>query len=80
MATERAHFTQTEDGGFMPTSFALSHWGDDHLNGPAVVGLSAQVLESRCGSPDFMPTRLTVDLFRAARCAPIKVDVRVVRE
>ena len=80
MATESAHFTQTEDGGFMPTRFALSHWGDDHLNGPAVVGLSAQVLESRCGSPDFMPTRLTVDLFRAARSVATKVDVRVVRD
>ena len=46
MATEPAHFTKTEDGGYMPTRFALSHWGDDHLNGPAVVGLSAQVLET----------------------------------
>ncbi|BBZ16628.1 acyl-CoA thioesterase domain-containing protein [Mycolicibacterium gadium] len=80
MATESAHFTRTEDGGFIPTRFALSHWGDDHLNGPAVVGLTAQVLEAQCGSPDFMPTRLTVDLFRAARSAPTKVDVRVVRD
>ena len=80
MATEPAHFTRTEDGGFMPTRFALSHWGDDHLNGPAIVGLSAQVLESRCGSPDFMPARLTVDLFRAARSVLTKVDVRVVRD
>jgi hypothetical protein len=23
------------DGGFMPTPFARSHWGDDHLNCPA---------------------------------------------
>ena len=80
MATDSAHFTQSEDGEFTPTRFALSHWGDDHLNGPAVVGLSAHVLESLCGSPDFMPTRLTVDLFRAARSAPTKVDVRVVRD
>ena len=80
MATEPAHFTQTEGGGFTPTRFALSHWGDDHLNGPAVVGLAAQVLESHCGPPDFMPTRLTVDLFRAARLAPTRVDVRVVRD
>jgi hypothetical protein len=80
MATEAAHFTQTEDGGFMPTRFALSHWGDDHLNGPAVVGLSAQVLESLCGSPDFMPTRLTVDLLRAARSVATTVDARVVRD
>jgi hypothetical protein len=80
MAMEPAHFTLTEGGGFMPTRFAQSHWGDDHLNGPAVVGLAARALEHRCGSPDFMPTRLTVDLFRAARKALTTVDVQVVRD
>lgn len=80
MASEPAHFTQTEDGVFMPTRLALSHWGDDHLNGPAVAGLTAQVLETHCGSPDFMPTRLTVDLFKAARSVVTRVDVRVVRD
>ena len=80
MATEPAHFTRSEHGDFTPTRFALSHWGDDHLNGPAVVGLAAQVLENHFGSPDFMPTRLTVDLFRAARSTPTRVDVREVRD
>jgi acyl-CoA thioesterase len=75
-----AHFTLTEGGGFMPTRFSRSHWGDDHLNGPSVVGLAARALEHRCGSGEFMPTRLTVDLFRAARNAPATVDVRVVRD
>ena len=75
-----AHFTPTESGEFEPTGFAGSHWGDDHLNGPAVVGLAAQALEHHHGSPDFMPTRLTVDLFRAARGVPTSVTVRVVRD
>src|SRR5258705_1369973 len=43
-------FTLTESGAFMPTPFAQSHWGDDHLNGPAVVGLAARALETHCGS------------------------------
>jgi hypothetical protein len=80
MSTEPAHFTLTEGGDFMPTPFAQSHWGDDHLNGPAVVGLAARALEKHSGSPEFMPTRLTVDLFRAARNATTTVDVRVVRD
>ncbi|HEY9305443.1 MAG TPA: acyl-CoA thioesterase domain-containing protein [Mycobacterium sp.] len=80
MAFEPAHFTRTESGEFSPTEFAQSHWGDDHLNGPAVVGLAAQSLELECGSPDFMPTRLTVDLFRAARGLPTTASVRVVRD
>ena len=80
MPTEPAHFTLTEGGAFIPSPFAQSHWGDDHLNGPAVVGLAARALENHCGSPDFMPTRFTADLFRAARNAPTTVDVRVVRD
>ena len=75
-----AHFTLTQSGEFEPTPFAGSHWGDDHLNGPAVVGLAAHNLESCCGSPDFMPSRLTVDLFRAARNVATSVNVRVVRD
>jgi len=74
------HFTLTESGEFEPTQFAGSRWGDDHLNGPAVVGLAAQALESQCGSDDYMPTRLTVDLFRAARCVLTTVSVREVRD
>ncbi len=80
MASQPAHFTQNDDGVFMPTRLALGHLGYDHLNGPAVVGLTAQVRETHCGSLEFMPTRLTVDLFKAARSVVTKVDVRVVRD
>ncbi len=75
-----AHFTPTQSGEFTPTQFAGSHWGDDHLNGPAVVGLAAHALEKFSGSADFMPTRLTVDLFRAARGVATSVSVRMVRD
>lgn len=75
-----AHFIPTQGGGFEPTSFAGSHWGDDHLNGPAVVGLAAHALEKFCGSTEFMPARLTADLFRAARGVPTSVSVRMVRD
>lgn len=74
-----AHFIQA-GAGFLPTRYAQSHWGEDHLNGPAIVGLAARALETQCGSPEFRPTRLTVDLFRAARNMQTTVDVRVVRD
>jgi hypothetical protein len=80
MASEYAHFTLDDSGQFLPTKYSQSHWGDDHLNGPAVVGLAARVLEQHCESPDFMPARLTVDLFRAARGVPTTVVVRVLRD
>jgi hypothetical protein len=78
--TSLAHFTSNGSGEFEPTRLARSRWGDDHLNGPAVVGLAAQALEDDCGSADFMPTRLTVDLFRAARGVATTVAVRVLRD
>lgn len=74
-----AHFTAV-DGGLMPTRFAQSHWGDDHLNGPAVVGLAAWELEKHCAAEGFRPVRLTVDLLRAARNALTTVTVAVVRD
>ncbi len=74
-----AHFVATDDG-FRPTQYAHSRWGDDHLNGPAIVGLAATELERRYGAPEFMPTRLTVDLFRAARARPTTVSSRLVRD
>jgi acyl-CoA thioesterase len=78
--TERpAHFRATDDG-FLPTPYAFSHWGEDHLNGPAVVGLAAYAMERDYPAADFMPTRLTVDLFRAARGVATLVDTRLVRD
>ena len=79
MTQRPAHFTAV-DGGFEPTRYAQSHWGDDHLNGPAVVGLAARTLEIEYGSAEFMPTRLTVDLFKAARGVPTTLTTRLVRD
>ena len=70
-----AHFVQSEQDRFQPTRFAQSHWGQDHLNGPALVGLAARALESAFGLPEFLPARLTVDLFKAARGLPTTTKV-----
>ena len=79
MSERPAHFTAV-DGAFAPTRYAQSHWGDDHLNGPAVVGLATRSLELAYGSDDFAPTRLTVDLFKAARGVATTVHTRLVRD
>lgn len=75
-----AHFIESADGLFSPTRFAQSHWGADHLNGPALVGLAARTLESAFGLPEFLPARLTVDLFKAARGVPTATKVELVRD
>ena len=68
------------DAGFHPTDAALSRWGEGMLNGPAVVGLAAWSLERDYGAEGFLPTRLTADLFKAARRVPTRVATRLVRD
>ena len=73
------HFFSESDGVFHPTESALSRWGNDSLNGPAVVGLAARCLERGYGAEGFLPTRLTADLFKAAHKVPTEVRTRLVR-
>jgi hypothetical protein len=80
MTARPAHFVQTADDRFQPTQFAQSHWGSDHLNGPALVGLVAAILDEQYGSADFTPARVTVDLFKAARGVPTTAVTRLVRD
>jgi hypothetical protein len=80
MTARPAHFIRTAPKLYLPTSNARSRWGDDHLNGPAVVGLAARTLEDQFGLDEFMPARLTVDLFKAARGVPTTTVARLVRD
>ena len=80
MTTAPAHFIPDGHGAYQPTQFALSRWGEGTLNGPAIVGLAASVLEHQYGEAGFLPSRLTADLFKAARRVPTIVRTRVVRD
>lgn len=80
MSKRPAHFTQIDADRYQPGPFAQSHWGEDHLNGPAVVGLAAYALETTYGLPEFLPGRLTVDLFKAARGVPTTTKTALVRD
>lgn len=81
-ASERATFTRTGPDRYVPTNHddVKSRWADNHLQGGAIIGLAAVSLESRFGSPDFTPARLTVDLFKSARTVPTTTDVQIVRD
>lgn len=74
------HFFSRSGNVFGPTESALSRWGNDSLNGPAVVGLAAWSLERDFSADGFLPTRLTADLFKAARRVPTEVRTRLVRD
>jgi hypothetical protein len=80
MSQRPAHFTQIDEDRYQPTQYAQSHWGDDHLNGPAVVGLAAHALETLYGLQEFLPAKLTVDLFKAARGVPTTTKSALIRD
>src|SRR6476660_6318760 len=76
MAT--AFFTSDGDT-FVPQPIARGPGGQT-LSGNYVGGILGHVLERDAGEPEFQPTRLTVDLFRPAALAPVRVDTTVTRQ
>ncbi|MFC9892758.1 acyl-CoA thioesterase domain-containing protein [Nocardia sp. NPDC127579] len=74
-----AFFEATADG-FEPLPFANSAWSPTMINGPAVCGLLARALENAHCPAGFLPSRLTVDMFRPPQKATTTVLTSVVRE
>ncbi len=72
----------TRDGDrFMPSPVANGPWDPDSLHGRVIVGLLAFAIEERHSGADFVPARLTVDMFRLPNITtPIEVTTRLVRD
>lgn len=68
-----------EDDRYLPTEASRGYWTPDSLNGRLVVGLTGFEIERVHGDPDWLPARLTVDMYRLPTMAPIEVTTRVVR-
>src|SRR6195256_6918052 len=77
--TNQPFFTTARDA-FIPTEVANGPWDPKSLHGRVVIGLLAFVIEQRHGGDDFVPARLTVDMFRLPGFAPIEVKSRVIRD
>lgn len=74
-------FFTREGDIFRPTEIAKGPWNHRSLHGRVVIGLLALVIEQRHGAADFVPARLTVDMFRLPTIdAPIEVTTRPVRD
>lgn len=65
---------------YLPTSIAISRWSPTQVGGPAVCGLLARELEARRPSEEFVPARLTVDLFRPVVDEPLTLRSTVIRD
>jgi Acyl-CoA thioesterase C-terminal domain/Acyl-CoA thioesterase N-terminal domain len=77
--TNQPFFHRDRDA-FIPTDAARGPWDPNSLHGRVIIGLLAFAIEQRYRGDDFVPARLTVDMFRLPTLAPIEVKTRLVRD
>jgi hypothetical protein len=77
--TNQPFFT-TDGDAFIPTKVANGPWDPNSLHGRVIIGLLAFVIEQRHGGDDFVPARLTVDMFRLPNLSPVEVKTKLVRD
>lgn len=65
---------------FVPNPISRGPWNQTSLHGRVVIGLLAREIERLHGDPDFMPARLTVDMYRLPDLSAATVITRVVRD
>jgi hypothetical protein len=73
-------FLPDGDDRFIPTPACAGPWDPKSMHGRVVIGLLGQEIERRHGSADYMPARLTVDMYRLPDHSPVQVTTRVVRD
>jgi hypothetical protein len=78
MPKRSALFAPDSDGRLVPAKSARSPWADNMLHGRLIAALAARAAEDR--AQGFIPTRLTVDLFRAAPLESVHVHAETMRD
>lgn len=70
-----------KDGGlFTPTRAGVGPWDANSLHGRVIIGLLGAEIERRHGSPEYMPARLTVDMYKLPDLSPVEVVTRIVKD
>ena len=78
--TNQPFFTRDRDA-FMPTPVSNGPWDPKSMHGRVVIGLLAHVIEQRHGGEEFVPARLTVDMFRLPNImTPVEVTTKQIRD
>jgi hypothetical protein len=78
--TNMPFFTRTGET-FHPTDIANGPWDQKSLHGRVIIGLLGFGIEERHSGRDFVPARLTVDMFRLPTLdKPIEITTRLVRD
>jgi hypothetical protein len=77
---ENQPFFAPDGDRFVPTPIARGPWNPQSLHGRVIAGLLGQEIERRHGGPDYLPARLTVDMYRLPDLSPVWVETRIVRD
>jgi Thioesterase-like superfamily len=72
-------FFDPDGDRLLPRPEARGPWSPDMLHGRLLAGIAARAVEAELGAPDFQPSRLTVDLFKAVGLDPVTISVNVTR-
>jgi len=73
-------FFRIENDRYQPTQASVGPWDPNSLHGRVIIGLLGAEIERLHGDPEFLPARLTVDMYRLPDLSPVEVTTRVVRE
>lgn len=73
-------FFTIEGTHYVPTPASRGPWNPNSLHGRVIAGLLGAEIERLHGDPEFIPARLTVDMYRLPDLSPVEVVTRVVRE
>src|SRR6478609_10790573 len=78
--TNQPFFARRGDA-FIPNPVSNGPWDPNSMHGRVVIGLLAHVIEERHGADEFVPARLTVDMFRLPNIhTPVEVTTKLVRD
>lgn len=73
-------FFRKDGDRFVPTRAGVGPWTADSLHGRLIIGLLGAEIERRFRTPEYMPARLTVDMYRLPDLSPVEVVTRVVKD
>ena len=76
---EHDAFFKRDGESYVPQPSCRGPWNPNSLHGRVIIGLIGFELERLHGGGEWMPVRLTVDMYRLPEFAPITAVTRVVR-
>jgi Thioesterase-like superfamily len=79
--TTNQPFFSASGEAFLPNPIANGPWDPKSMHGRVVMGLLAHIIEQRHGGAEFVPARLTVDMFRLPNImTPVEVKTKLIRD